>query len=132
MGFEVSKSSVRLEFAEGTLLSGATVQVSTDMSVRDFINLQRSLGALSKDGSGDEWQRTYALFGESYLESWDLVRNGEPLTADAEGMLSLPIRVASELFNAWVQALVAPAPNLRAASANGVLSEAELATMGLG
>lgn len=119
-GFEVGGNVARLEFADGSTLDGATVRVSLDMSVRDFYGLRRAF----RDAPDEEQVRFYETFGDDYLLGWDVMLKGEALPPDGEGMLSLPIRAAGELFVAWMAAMADVTPNSGAASVNGATSEA--------
>lgn len=135
MGFEIGGNNAVLEFGADTGLAGAVVQVSLDMSVRDFLALQRAIAGMSSDASGldesmlDRWEKAYTMFGATSLKSWNLELAGQPVPATADGFLSLPFASANTIFTAWARALASPSPNSPAASVNGALSEAELAEM---
>jgi hypothetical protein len=107
MGFDVGGNSALLEFQGGTPLAGAEIRVSLDMSVRDFLALKKAIREQAMDGESELYRR----FGEDYLLSWNLELRGEPLEATGEGMLSLPIARAGEIFSAWMSAMVQPSPN---------------------
>lgn len=123
-GFDIGTTTAVLEFDKGTALEGAVVRVSLDMSVRDFLALQRTIAGMSSDSaevSGDaleRWEAAYRMFAESALRSWDLERGGEAIPATVDGFLSLPFTVANAIFGAWAQALGGPSPNSNAASAS--------------
>lgn len=126
MGFDVTGNTAVLEFAEGTRLAGASVRVSLDMTVREFLSLQRSIAGIAV-GDGDAsdadvaaMEAAYARFAESGLVGWDLTIGGEPVPANKEGMLSLPLRIANDILNAWISALSSVSPNSGAASGNGM------------
>ena len=137
MGFDIGGTTARLEFAEGTLLEGATVRVSLDMSVRDFLALQRTIAGISTDAANldntalDRWEAAYRMFGKTALKSWDLMADGQDISATEDGFLSLPFAIANAIFTAWAQALGGPGPNSSAVSANGASLEAAPAVMGL-
>lgn len=119
-----------LEFAEGTVLAGAQVRVSLDMSIRDFLALQRTIAGLRVDPAAiddaalDRWERAYRVFGKTALKSWNLEVAGQPVEASEDGFLSLPFSVANDVFTAWAKALAGPSPNSNGASVNGAQSEA--------
>ena len=126
MGFAIEEQTAALEFAEGTLLAGATVRVSLDMSVRQFVDLQRVVAAM--DGSGAELssaekmarlESAFTQFAEAALISWDLERKDIPIPSTAEGFMSLPFPHANAIFQAWTSALANPSPNSGAASVPG-------------
>lgn len=130
MGFEVSQTAT-LVFEEGHRLHGATVQVSLDMPIEEYLGLLRIARAWEAKGEGeldpDDLQDVVTLisrFGDNVLLSWDLAMKGEPLTADGAGMKRLPMTVAFSLFKAWSDAVSAPPPNSNGASENGGPSEA--------
>lgn len=124
MGFEVRRTAV-LEFAEDTALAGATVRASLDMTVREFMALQRSIAALPSavedfdDAAIEAWEETYRRFGDEALKSWDIEMDGVEVPATGAGMLTLPFKVANEIFSAWGNALAGAPPNSAAASGTG-------------
>lgn len=122
MGFDITATTVALEFQDGTPLAGATVRASLDVPIREFLGMQRAL-ANARNGT-DEMEAAYRRFGDVALISWDLERNGEPITADGEGMLSLPFSAANAVLKAWVEASTGPEGNSVSVSENGAQSEA--------
>lgn len=135
MSFNIGGNTARLEFQPGTVLDGATVRVSLDMSVRDFLALQRTIAGFASTGDTvagetlDQWEQAYRQFASSALVSWDLTRNGVTIPADVDGFLSLPFNAANAIFTAWASALGSAPPNSLAASASGALSEADFVAM---
>lgn len=129
MGFEIGGQTALLIFEEGTSLAGAEVRVSLDMSVRDFLALQRAVSGISQATLGDDQiealEGAFETFGRLALKSWNLERDGEPIPATGEGMLMLPFKAANEVFAAWGSAISDVSPNLSAVSANGASAEAE-------
>lgn len=123
MGFEVMGATVTLEFGADTLLSGATVACSLDMSVRQFVQLQRMWAAVG-DGDMENVERAFSTFGDAALKSWDLEADGVPVPANGEGLTMIPLAAAMAVFKAWSDAVAAKSPNSRAASGNGATSEA--------
>lgn len=124
MGFNITGSSVRLDFGPGTLLEGATVKASADMRIRDFLSLQRRISTMD-DGSLEEWEQVYQDFASTYLKSWDLEEDGEPIPTNVDGFMSLPFKVANEILQGWMTAIAGASPNSNAASASGNTSGAE-------
>lgn len=127
--FDIGGDTAALEFAEGTALAGATVRVSLDMSVRDFLALQRNIAGISTNAEAmtsdtlDSWEKAYIQFAERSLLSWDLSRNGVDIPATVDGFLSLPFAAANAVFTAWASALAAPVPSSVAVSDNGTQPE---------
>jgi hypothetical protein len=124
--FEIGGNTARLEFAEGMALAGSTVTVSLDMSVTEWLALQRTVAGL--DRATDEqlaaMEGAFRHFGEKALVSWDLALNGNPLPATGDGMMRLPLRVANEIFSAWSAVTAAVSPNSNGVSPNGASVEA--------
>lgn len=135
MGYEIGGNTARLEFQPGTVLDGATVRVSLDMSVRDFLGLQRTIAGFASSGESvagetlEQWEAAYRQFAGSALKSWDLQRDGVDIPADVDGFMSLPFAAANAIFTAWAGALGGTPPNSPAASQNGALSEADFVAM---
>ena len=130
MAFEIGSTVAVLQFDQGTALEGAKVRVSLDMSVRDFLALQRTIAGISADSASmsgealEQWEAAYRMFAGSSLRSWDLSRDDKAIPATVDGFMSLPFSVANSIFVAWAQALGGPPPNLRAASESGDTSAA--------
>lgn len=135
MGFDIGGNTALLEFQPGTVLDGATVRVSLDMSVRDFLGLQRTIAGFVSTGESvagetlDQWEAAYRQFASTALKSWDLQRDGEDIPADVDGFLSLPFAAANAIFTAWASALGGTPPNSPSASGSGELSPEEFAQM---
>ena len=131
-GFEVGGNTARLEFADGSALDGATVRVSLDVSVKEYLNIERAASVLPLDNTPagellDRWEALYRMFAERYLLSWDLALEGKEIPSTPEGMLSIPFRYARAIFLEWKAALSSPLPNSNAVSVNGATSEAGFA-----
>ena len=135
MSFEVVGNTARLEFGAGTVLEGATVVVSLNMAVRDFLRIQRLAAAAATPDTAqlettlEGIEEAYQLFGSAALVRWDLTRDGEPIPADGTGMLSLPAAAANAIFDAWGRAVSSVPGNSSAASDNGAWSGAAFAKM---
>lgn len=123
MGFEVRGATVALQFAKGTLLEGASVRCTLDMSVRDFVQMQRLWAAVG-EGDLSQMDAAFRMFGNLALSEWDLVLDGQPLPADGEGLSLVPMAVANAIFKAWSDVVAARDPNSNAASASGNTSGA--------
>lgn len=123
MAFEVSGSTVTLEFGTGTVLEGASVKCSLDISVRDFLRLQREINAMRDGESTEAVEAAYKFFGDLALVEWDLVKKGEPLPANGDGLLQLPFASLNAIFEAWSTAITGSSPNSSGASPSGDTSE---------
>lgn len=102
--FEVGGTTVALEFAEGTVLSGATVTCSLDMSIREFAKMQR-LWADAQAGDMTDLVAAFEAFGDAALVSWDIYQNGEPVPATGAGLASIPTAAANAIFAAWTDVI---------------------------
>jgi len=127
MGFRVGGNTAKLEFEHGSMLDGATVRVKLDMEVRDFLELQRTVAALSDaddTDAMDRMEKAFRQFASSSLVSWNLTKGDEdePIPATEDGFLSLPFNAANAIFSTWATALGAPSPNSSSASLNGSTS----------
>lgn len=121
MGFEVGGNTAVLEFGEGTALDGAFVRISLDMSVKEFLALQRR--ATNETDSNEvrtaAMEATYQEIGDAVLVDWDVVLKGEPLPATGDGLLRLPWAVAQQFVTVCLEVMSgALAGNSSAASAN--------------
>ena len=129
MGFRLGNTAV-LEFAPGTLLDGATVRVSLDIHLDDFVGLQASANRIDgSDGMSPEMvaamKESFSAFASIALRSWDIEsEDGEPIPASVDGFMALPYAVQLAIFVAWSRAVSSPSPNSPAASANGDTSGA--------
>ena len=125
MGFDVGGNTAVLEFEEGTALDGAEVRVSLDMSVRDFLALQRTIAGMTTDAAAldgsmlDRWEAADCMFARTALRSWNLENGGIAVEASEDGFLSLPFAAANAIFTAWARALGGPGPNSNGVSASG-------------
>ena len=130
MSFEIRGSTARLEFHDGSLLDGATVRITLDTPIRDVLAIQR---AANRAQNGDEdvaaVEESFRFFGDAVLKDWDLTLDGQPVPANGDGMLSLPLAVCMALFDAWGRAIGQVPGNSRAASANGKQSGAAFEQM---
>lgn len=124
--FEIGGNTARLEFDEGTRLAGSVVTVSLDMSVSEWLALQRTVAGLNQatDEQLSAMEGAFRHFGENALVSWNLALQGEELPPTGDGMMRLPLIIANEIFSAW-SAVTAVSPNSSAASANGASAEAD-------
>lgn len=124
--FEVLGGGVDLEFAPGTLLAGAKVKCSLDISIREYVQMQR-LWAETSSGDMERVQQAYTMFGDLVLLSWNLQKRGADVPANGEGLIEIPAASANAIFNAWQDAVSGRSPNSSGASASGRTSGAESA-----
>lgn len=130
MAFEVSGGTVVLEFTENTVLHGATVKCSLDVSVRQFMELQRQRAQLRETADIEQMEAVFRVFGDIAIREWDLVMQGEPLPATGEGLLKLSFAQVLAIFTAWSQAMAGESPNSSSASPSGsTLEQAQSVAM---
>lgn len=129
MGFEVGGNTAVLEFGEGTALDGAEITVSLDMSVGEYLAMQRVISgitvlATTTEGAGEQalqsWEKAYRTFADEALVSWNLTLRGVAVPPTGDGMMTIPFAAASQIFSEWVGALVSPPKVSSVASTNGV------------
>ena len=95
-GFRLPERTARITF-EGTDYDGAEIRVRLSVSFAQFI-------ALRESAQGEDQERMARLFGETVLMDWNLEDpDGEPLLADGDGMLMIPLDLANLVVQHWVE-----------------------------
>jgi hypothetical protein len=85
---------------------GAEVVCRLSISLGEMLDMQ---AAATADASGI--RESYERFGREVLISWSVEgEDGEPLPANAEGMMRLTPDMASAIMGAWGQQIVAVPP----------------------
>ena len=85
---------------------GAEVVCRLSISLGEMLDMQ---AASTADASGI--RESYERFGREVLISWSIEgEDGEPLPANAEGMMRLTPDMASAIMGAWGQQIVAVPP----------------------
>ena len=103
-GFRLPERTARITF-EGTDYDGAEIRVRLSVSFAQFI-------ALRESAQGEDQEGMARLFGETVLMDWNLEdAEGEPLLADGDGMMMIPLELASLVVQHWVEEVAGvPAP----------------------
>jgi len=103
-GFRIPVKTALIKF-EGTDYDGAEIKVRLSVSFARFIELRESAQSEDQEGMA-------RLFGEHILMEWNLEdANGEPITADADGMFVIPMELTNLVMQHWVEAVIAvPGP----------------------
>ena len=103
-GFRLPERTARITF-EGTDYDGAEIRVRLSVSFAQFI-------ALRESAQGEDQEGMARLFGETVLMDWNLEdTEGEPLLADGDGMLMIPLDLANLVGQHWVEEVAGvPAP----------------------
>ena len=95
------------------------VRVRLNVPLGLFLNFQDAIDASRP-------MDVFALFGKEVLVDWNIVdAQGQPITADAEGIKRIPAQLATRIIQQW-QAVVAQASGpLSPPSGNGNTSETQ-------
>ena len=103
-GFRLPEKTARITF-EGTDYDGAEIRVRLSVSFAQFI-------ALRESAQSEDQERMARLFGETVLMDWNLEDpDGEPILADGDGMLMIPLELSNLVVQHWVEEVAGvPAP----------------------
>ena len=103
--FQVPKRSLTFGI-EGEEYAGAEVTASDDISLGEYLHIRNTLTA------GEGLLELVQQFGDKHLQGWNLVDwDSQPVPANGEGMLALPLFLAIRIVNSWLVTLVeVPAP----------------------
>ena len=103
-GFRLPEKTARITF-EGTDYDGAEIQLRLSVTFAQFI-------ALRESAQGEDQEVMARLFGQNVLMDWNLEDDaGQPIPANGEGMLEIPLSLAMLLVQHWVEAVSGvPAP----------------------
>ena len=97
-GFRIPDQTAHLTFS-GTDYDGAEIWVKLNVSFRHYI-------ALREAAEGDDQAKMAALFGGDVLMDWNLEDDaGQPIPANGEGMLEIPLSLAMLVVQHWVEAV---------------------------
>ena len=124
MGFEINGGAAVLEFGENTVLHGATVRCVTGLTLRKFIGLQQALAGVAVSDI-DASEIAFREFGDLVLHSWDIERDGVPMEATGESLITLPMAAVNQIIIAWSEVMMGTSPNSSAASPSGDMSAAQ-------
>ena len=102
-GFRIPKRTARLIFVDD--YEGAEIVVRLDVPVAIFLEIQDLVS------SGDQL-RVFEMFGDKVLDEWNLQDDdGNPHPPTGFGMNSIPIHLANNILEQWVEvATKVPAP----------------------
>lgn len=101
MGFEVPSRVMNLTFEEYPELKVRAGSIT----LARLLDLTEQAEGLRKDaGSASDARELFAEFG-SRLRSWNCERDGEPIPATHDGLLSLDADFAAEILLAWFDAI---------------------------
>ncbi len=126
MGFDIEGTSVTLEFDEGTVLAGAHIECSLDVTLREFMAIRRLLREADALADTDVTQveALHSQIGDAVIRKWDLQRGTVAIPATGAEFAKLPLRMVNTIIGAWVGAATGASPNSNAASESGDTSEA--------
>ena len=97
-GFRLPEKTARINF-DGTDYDGAEIQLRLSVTFAQFI-------ALRESAQGEDQETMARLFGETVLMSWNLEdADGQPIPADGDGMLAIPLELTNLVVQHWVEAV---------------------------
>ena len=100
--FTIQRRKAVLEF-EQVEYEGMRIEAKLDVDLRTFLDLQMLAG--SGDANASDLKDAFIMFGDKILEAWNLEdEDGNPVTADADGFLTLPPSVCTAVLGAWSNA----------------------------
>jgi len=103
-GFRLPEKTARITF-EGTDYDGAEIQLRLSVTFAQFI-------ALREAAQGEDQAGMARLFGQNVLMEWNLDdADGNPIPADGDGMLAIPLELTNLIVQHWVEEVAGvPAP----------------------
>ena len=103
-GFRIPEKTALITF-EDTDYDGAEIQLRLSVSFAQFI-------ALREAAQGEDQEGMARLFGENVLMEWNLEDGaGQPIPANGDGMLAIPLELTNLVVQHWVEAVSGvPAP----------------------
>ncbi len=103
-GFRIPDQTAHITFS-GTDYDGAEIWVRLNVSFAHYI-------ALREAAEGDDQAKMAELFGSEVLMEWNLEdASGEPVPANGDGMLQIPLSLARLIVQHWIEAVSAvPVP----------------------
>ena len=103
-GFRIPEKTALITF-EDTDYDGAEIQLRLSVSFAQFI-------ALREAAQGEDQEGMARLFGENVLMEWNLEDDaGQPIPANGDGMLAIPLELTNLVVQHWVEAVSGvPAP----------------------
>ena len=113
MAFALAALHQTLTF-ENPELDEMFVEVKSDVSLKTFFDLQLMMGTQDPQ----KMMEACILFGDMVLHGWSVTRDGENISADGDGFMSLPMTLAMEIIKAWTDT-VATAGEALSPSRNG-------------
>ena len=124
-GFRLPEKTARVNF-EGTDYDGAEIQLRLSVTFAQFIGLRES-------AQGEDQETMARLFGESVLLDWNLEdADGNPIPANADGMLAIPLELTNMVVQHWVEAVAGVASPLPPTSGDINTLAAASTAMGTG
>ena len=120
--FDLEASVAHIMISDGPY-AGLELYASLEITVAAYLELEC---LRSKPSQAPE---LLSLFGDAFLDRWNLHRSGEPVPADAEGMKTLPLTLGMQIIGQWIEAAVDVAPPLDGISADGEPSPARMTSL---
>lgn len=121
-GFRLPQRTALMDFA-GTDYDGARVRCKLTVLLGTLLEFQ----SMADSQAAETLVQGFQKFGSEILLEWNLEsEQGEPIPANAAGMMQIDQDFARELFTRWVQVVSQPPAPLPGTSANGSTSVAPL------
>jgi hypothetical protein len=127
--FEAAPKIYDLTWGDDTAWAGMEVR-ARGASTGAFLEIMKLAGKLAGQGSGlaampppDDMEKIFRILGGRLL-SWNITSEGEPVTTDYDGLVSLDFPVVSEIFTRWAEGVAGVDPTSQPASPGGETSEA--------
>ena len=97
-GFRIPEKTALITFKD-TDYDGAEIQLRLSVSFAQFI-------ALREAAQGEDQEGMARLFGENVLMEWNLEDGaGQPIPANGDGMLAIPLELTNLVVQHWVEAV---------------------------
>jgi hypothetical protein len=116
MAYRLTDVTRRLEFPENPDLNRIDVEVSVDVPLSTFFDIQVMVSSDKPESIRD----ACLLFGQEILRSWDIQDNdGIDIAPTGSGFMSLPMTIATEIMTSWTTQVASsgkPSPSLNGGS----------------
>ena len=115
----VAKKTVTIELGDGDYV-GARIVCAADLSLGAYLDFTRQVPGTGVE-TIDANIRLLQRFGREILIDWNLDdADGNALPASSEGMMAIPLDLASTILSRWNLALAGVAAPLEEPSTDGV------------
>lgn len=100
---------------------GAAIRCYFDIPMGSFFDFER----MTDTDDMSKLEAGIRRFADDFILEWNLTDDdGQPLTADADGIMYIPLAIAAKMLQAWKAAMLVPPAPLEEPSPNGSTSAA--------